>query len=82
MWFHPDLLTHEIKPSITKYFFATNNHQIYFDVNTQKLMFKAYNDIKDYTFNLNQKISYYGWNHLIFHSYEDKIQEKIFLYFQ
>ena len=82
MWFHPDLLTQETKPFINKYFFATNNHHMYFDVNTQQLTLRAYNDAGiTTTFNLNQKIYYFGWNHFIFHAYEEFIKDKLYTRF-
>ena len=78
IWFHPDLLTQEDKPLYTKYFFTTNNHHMYFDVNTQQFMLKVYNDKgSQSTFNLNQKIYYFGWNHLIFYSHEKLIKDTI-----
>ena len=71
IWFHPDLLTQEDKLLYTKYFFTTNNHHMYYDVNEQKFLLKVYNENgAPSTFNLNQKIYYYGWNHLIFYSHE------------
>ena len=78
IWFHTDLLTQEDKPLYTKYFFTTNNHHMYYDVNTQQFTLKVYN-IKgtSSTFNLNQKIYYYGWNHLIFYSHEKLVKDSI-----
>ena len=71
IWFHPDLLTQEDKLLYTKYFFTTNNHHMYYDVNEQKFLLKVYNENgAPSTFNLNQKIYYYGWSHLIFYSHE------------
>ena len=82
MWFHPDLLTQETKPFISKYFFATNNHHMYFDVNTQELTLRAYNvNGSTTTFKLNQKIYYFGWNHFIFHAYEEVIKGKLYTRF-
>ena len=78
IWFHPDLLTQEDKPLYTKYFFATNNHHMYYDIKTQQFTLKVYN-IKGTasTFNLNQKIYYSGWNHLIFYSHENIVKGSI-----
>ena len=82
IWFHPDLLTQETKPAINKYFFATNNHHMYFDVNTQQLMLKVFNDNNNVeTFKLNQKISFYGWNHFIFYAYEETENGKLYTKF-
>ena len=78
IWFHPDLLTQEDKPLYTKYFFATNNHHMYYDIKTQQFMLKVYNDKGTAsTFNLNQKIYYFGWNHLIFYSHENVVKNVI-----
>ena len=82
IWFHPDLLTQETKPAINKYFFATNNHHMYWDVNTQQLMLKAFNDNnRAETLKLNQKISFYGWNHLIFYAYEETDKNTLYTKF-
>ena len=82
MWLHPDLLTHEIKPAIQKYFFTTNNHHMYFDVNTQQLMLKVYNENGlSSTFKLNQKLSYYGWNHFIFYVHQESIKDIVYTKF-
>ena len=82
IWFHPDILTQETKPAINKYFFATNNHHMYFDVKTQRLMMRAYNENEfSVTFNLNQKLSFFGWNHFIFHAYEENIKGTLYTKF-
>ena len=66
MWFHNDLLLQEEPPLFTKYLFMTNNHQLYYDDLKQQFILKVYNDEGLFsTFNLMQKIYYYGWNHLI-----------------
>ena len=82
MWFHPDLLTQEEKPTKTKYFFSTNNHHMYFDLSTQQLMLKAYNE-KEFvsTYKLNQKLNYFGWNHFIFYVYEENIKNILYTKF-
>ena len=78
IWFHPDLFTQEDKPLITKYFFATNNHQMYYDVDSRQFMIRVYNQRgTQSTFKLNQKIYYFGWNHLIFYSHEQKNKNSI-----
>jgi hypothetical protein len=78
IWFHTDLLTQEDKPLYTKYFFATNNHHMYYDINTQQFTLKVYNEKGvSSTFNLMQKIYYFGWNHLIFYSHENVVKDSI-----
>ena len=82
MWFHPDLLTQEELPTKTKYFFSTNNHHMYFDLTTQQLMLKAYNENGFFsTYKLNQKINYFGWNHFIFYLYEESIKNILYTKF-
>ena len=73
IWFHTDLLTQEEPPLYNKFIFMTNSHQIYFDVTKQKFLLKVYgeNGIVS-TFDLLQKIYYYGWNHLIFYVKEEE----------
>ena len=73
VWFHTDLLTQEEPPLYSKFIFMTNNHQIYYDVTKQQFMLKVYgeNGIIS-TFNLLQKIYYFGWNHLILYVKEEE----------
>ena len=81
-WFHIDLLTQEDQPLYTKYFFSTNNHHMYFDVDTQQFMITVYNDEGIVSnFNLMQKIYFYGWNHLIFYAHEEVIKNVIYTTF-
>ena len=55
---------------------------MYFDVNTQQLMLKVFNDNNNFeTFKLNQKISFYGWNHFIFYAYEETENGKLYTKF-
>ena len=76
IWFHIDLLTQEDQPPYNKYFFSTNNHHMYYDVESQQFMLKVYNEEGSVsTFNLNQKLYFYGWNHLIFYSHEEIIKD-------
>ena len=82
IWFHPDLLTQEEKPLYTKYFFTTNNHHMYYDVNNRQFMLKVYNENgAQSTFNLNQKLYFFGWNHLIFYSHEQINKGQIYTTF-
>ena len=82
IWFHTDLLTQEEPPLYTKYIFMTNNQQIYYDVSKQQFILKAYNDEGIFsTFNLNQKIYYFGWNHLILYTKEELVKEVIYTTF-
>ena len=79
IWFHTDLLTQEEPPLYTKYIFMTNNHQIYYDVQKQQFMLTIYNDEGiGSTFNLNQKIYYFGWNHLIVYTKEELVKGVIY----
>ena len=86
MWFHPDLLTQEERPKKIKYFFATNNHQMYYDTSSNQLLLNAYKDEESdndifSTFNLMQNIYYYGWNHFIFYVHEEIIENKLYTKF-
>ena len=82
MWFHTDLLTQEEPPLYTKYIFMTNNQQIYYDVLKQQFMLKVYNDEGiETSFNLMQKIYYYGWNHLILYTKEELVKGVIYTTF-
>ena len=82
VWFHTDLLTQEEPPLYTKYFFMTNNHQIYYDVLKQQFLLKVYNEENIIsTFNIMQKIYYFGWNHLILYTKEEVIKEVIYTTF-
>ena len=82
IWFHTDLLTQEEPPLYTKYIFMTNNQQIYYDVSKQQFILKVYNDEGIVsTFNLNQKIYYFGWNHLILYTKEEMVKEVIYTTF-
>ena len=82
IWFHTDLLTQEEPPLYTKYIFMTNNQEIYYDVSKQQFILKVYNDDGIVsTFNLNQKIYYYGWNHLIVYTKEELVKEVVYTTF-
>jgi len=82
IWFHTELLTQEEPPLEDKFLFLTNNHQIYYDVLKGAFMLKVYNtDNTPSTFNLNQKIYYYGWNHLIIYTREEVTKGSIYTTF-
>ena len=83
MWFHTDLLTQEEPPLFDKYLFMTDNQHIYYDVLQQKYMLKVYNTggIPS-TFELGQKIYYYGWNHLILYTSEKFDKDTIYTTFK
>jgi len=82
MWFHTDLLTQEEPPLYDKYLFMTNNQHIYYDVLKQKYVLKVYNTAETpSTFELGQKIYYYGWNHLILYTSEKFVKDTIYTTF-
>ena len=82
IWFHTDLLTQEEPPLYTKYFFMTNNHHIYYDVLKQQFILKVFNEANTpSTFNLGQKIYYFGWNHLILYTREQFVKDTIYTTF-
>ena len=82
IWFHTDLLTQEKPPLYTKYFFMTNNHHIYYDVLKQQFILKVFNEANTpSTFNLGQKIYYFGWNHLILYTREQFVKDTIYTTF-
>ena len=68
MWIHPDLLTQKIPPVYQSHLLMTDKHQLYFDTNDDEYKVKITDNNLITTFPLGQKISYYGWNHLIFAS--------------
>ena len=82
IWFHTDLLTQEEPPLYTKYIFMTNNHHIYYDVVKQQFILRVYNDEGIVsTFDLMQKIYYFGWNHLIVYTREELVKGVIYTTF-
>ena len=73
MWFHPDLHTQPNPPLYKQFIFMSDSHQIYFDMDQQKYLFKSITNGFVSIHELGFNIYYYGWNHLIISSRTIKV---------
>jgi hypothetical protein len=65
MWIHPDLMYQNVPPITNSYVLLTENHQIYYDVNSKNYKLSVASSGSTKTYDISENLYYYGWNHVI-----------------